>query len=379
MNIIKQGKKLSFFKDDAFENLKHLENKVYTIVDSMFGAVLIEEEDFKFPEKIYGNEEPFVKHVLNYYNHSDKNVAVALVGQKGQGKSLTAKLLCKESNLPVILIKDKANKSVLEFIASLEDNIVVFVDEFEKMYKEKTNQLDDNGVPITNNDQEIWLSILDGNTVFKNKVLFVFTSNSELSEYLVDRPSRIRYLKEYKYLNKEIVEQYLNDNLKDKSKVEEFISVISLKNLNLDILSELVKEVNFSNMSVKDIISIFNYTPNHQTTYSMSVYDDKGELVHTGIIQRHEITPESRPYEHLKDCKEYVSIDNCEFLNISENNISFKCSIYRPETEDVEEKVNEGISVKAIKSRLSTAKERSVKGTVIFKDLDSRYNLKYVF
>jgi SpoVK/Ycf46/Vps4 family AAA+-type ATPase len=379
MNIIKQGKTLSFFKEDAFENLKHLENKVYTVMDSMFGAVLIEEEDFKFPEKIYGNEEPFVKHVLNYYNHSDKNVAVALVGQKGQGKSLTAKLLCRESKLPVILIKSKASVHILEFIANLEDNVVVFVDEFEKLYKEKSNQVDEDGNSITNNDQEMWLSILDGNTVFKNKVLFVFTSNSDLSEYLVDRPSRIRYLKEYKYLNKEIVEQYLNDNLKDKSKIEEFISVISLKNLNLDILSELVKEVNFSNMSVKDIISIFNYTPNHKITYNMSVYDDKGELVHTDIIQRHEIIPESRPHESLKDCKEYVHLDNCEFLNISENNISFKCSIYRPETEEVEEKSNEGITVKSIKSRLTKAKERSVKGTVVFKDLDSRYNLKYVF
>lgn len=307
MNIIKQGKKLSFYEDSAFTVLEKLENKVYTIEEGIFGPMLFEEEDFKFPSKIYGKETAFVNHVLNYYNTSDKNVAVALVGKKGQGKSLTAKLLCKSSELPVILIKNKASKSALEFLASIDQNFVVFVDEFEKIYNTRKDE-DDN---VIKDSQEVWLSILDGNTVFKGKVLFVFTSNEELNTYLVDRPSRIRYMKKYDALDKDVVLEYLNDNLNDKSKIEDIMSKISLKNINLDIVSELVKEINSCDLTVSEIFTFFNYNPNVNVRYNIDVYNEKGEEIHSGFVESHnEITSES----YIRLDKEFLHEDKKYFL-----------------------------------------------------------------
>lgn len=353
MNIIKRGKNLSFYDDSAFTVLEKLENKVYTIVEGMFGPMLIEEEDFKFPSKIYGRETTFVNHVLNYYNASDKNVAVALVGKKGQGKSLTARLLCKTSDLPVILIKDKVSKGALEFLATIEQNIVVFVDEFEKMYDKQNNDEEDNNKKDT---QEMWLSVLDGNTVFKGKTLFVFTSNTELNQYLMDRPSRIRYLKTYDALDKEVVLEYLNDNLKDKSKIDDFMSNISLRNINLDIVSELVKEINSCDLSIKDILNIFNYDPSIIIKYNIDIFDLEGNEIHSGFLEMHsEITS-----EYYSFSKEFTYegktayVNRCNFLEKSGRTILLEGAFKFRKKGDKEDWLDNGEKCKIVLTETTT-------------------------
>lgn len=352
MNIIKRGKNLSFYDDSAFTVLEKLENKVYTIIEGMFGPMLFEEEDFKFPSKIYGKETAFVNHVLNYYNASDKNVSVALVGKKGQGKSLTARLLCKTSDLPVILIKDKVSKGALEFLATIEQNIVVFVDEFEKMYSKKTDEEGD----VQKDAQEMWLSVLDGNTVFKGKALFIFTSNTELNQYLMDRPSRIRYLKTYDALDKEVVLEYLNDNLNDKSKIDDFMSNISLRNINLDIVSELVKEVNSCDLSIKDILNIFNYDPSIIIKYNIDIFDLEGNEIHSGFLEMYsEINSEY--YSFRKEFTyqgKNAFINRCNFLEKSGRTILLEGTFKIKAKEDKENWSDHGEKCKIVLTETST-------------------------
>ena len=326
MNILKIGKTISFYDDSSFSVLDKLEKGNYVLNEGLRGIFLEEHDNFTFPKKIYGKEELFVNHVLNYYQNSDKNVAVALVGRKGQGKSLTAKLLSERSNLPVILIKEEVDARSIIDICSIDQPLVIFVDEFEKLY-EKTYDRNDNPVE----KQNVWLSILDGTASFKHKHIFIFTSNKDLSEYLVDRPSRIRYMRNYDRVSTEIIQDYVNDNLVDKSKKDDLISVISSKNINLDILSELIKEINFSNLSVSDIISFFNYNPDKSLQYSVDIETETGEMFTCFMNGSYDLEAEilsgniyyslnSPSYTNIKIIYESV----CEDKNV----ISGECVLY---------------------------------------------------
>lgn len=61
-------------------------------------------DDIRLPEKIYGDVMPFAKRVCVKYNSKDRNLGVLLVGTKGAGKSLGAKVIANLLNLPVIII-----------------------------------------------------------------------------------------------------------------------------------------------------------------------------------------------------------------------------------------------------------------------------------
>lgn len=73
-------------------------------------------------------------------------------------------MICNKSDLPVIVITEPFTGSKFkEFLSSIKEETIIFLDEFEKVYN--TTELQE------------YLSILDG--VFDGKKLFLFTSNDE--------------------------------------------------------------------------------------------------------------------------------------------------------------------------------------------------------
>ena len=98
------------------------------------------------------------------------------------GKSLLAKQLMIEAKLPVLVIEEAFKGSKFnDFINSIDQEIVVFFDEFEKVYKEQE-------------DQEELLTLFDG--VISSKKIFLLTANKDnINEFFENRPSRIKYLK----------------------------------------------------------------------------------------------------------------------------------------------------------------------------------------
>ena len=187
---------------------------------------------FEFDFKIYdlGTDEIIqrVKTTWNsdYFRHTNKNLGIIFNGLKGTGKTIAAKILCNDINLPVIIIS-RYFEGLQEFIQSLNFNCIVFIDEAEKIFLEEDPEV-----------SSALLRMIDG--VYNNsKKLFILTTNELLiNENLIDRPSRIRYIKEFSGVTQEAVNQIISDKLLD----------VSLKN-------KVLKEINSLRFSTQSMAS----------------------------------------------------------------------------------------------------------------------------
>ncbi len=222
---------------------------VYNLIkDDMTGKFYLDKlyDTFEFPFKIYGLEKKFIDHVMRTYDSSDNNLGILLHGVKGTGKTVTAKILAKKMNLPVIIVS-KPDKGLSDYLASIESDCILFFDEFEKNFSGSENS-------------GLMLSVMDGVYNTNSRKIFILTTNSiNINENFLSRPSRIRYKKAFGNLPLETVKEFLDENLKDKSKEGEVISYVNtLANSTIDILKCIVEELNLHQCSVDDIKGFMN-------------------------------------------------------------------------------------------------------------------------
>jgi len=214
--------------------------KVYTVeIDNYTGEINLKAApDFSMPNKIYETEEDsrFVEKVLNYYNKSTVGTTgVMLSGLKGSGKTIMVKNIALKSKLPIILI-DKGFRPVylIKLFTQLSDvDACVIFDEIDKLGEDY--------------DDDYLLKILDGiNSSGKKLVLCTCNNEEELSEYLIDRCSRIRYWKVFDEVSASMIQKVLEDKLNDKKEIKSLTDFI-LENfavVSFDNISSFVDEVN---------------------------------------------------------------------------------------------------------------------------------------
>jgi hypothetical protein len=261
--FIKTSKKIQLVDSDvrAFEKLP---NGVYlTKYNKQMDEYFLEETaPFITPSKIYGNSNELSDRYVNTFNKGNKNMGILLTGLKGTGKSLTAKLTCIKSNIPVILITEPfCDDTFKGFLNSLTQEVVIFIDEFEKVY----NDID---------EQNALLSLLDG--VFEGKKLFLFTSNAtdNINKFMINRPGRIRYLSEYESLDYGIINEVIDDTLINKLYKDEMLDVMDILGVvSMDILVGLIDEVNTYSESPKVAASYLNIRP-ERNQYSVTIFKD---------------------------------------------------------------------------------------------------------
>lgn len=250
--IYKTQNQLRFGKNITL--LKKIPVGVWLLVqDELTKEFYLEKQaDFTLPDKIYGKEEEVAERYLSTFNKSTKNEGILLTGEKGNGKTLMAKVICNKSNLPVILITQPfTGDSFQSFLGALKQQLVVFIDEFEKIYKDDAGQ------------QLDFLSILDG--VFESKKLFVFTSNSmQINDFLKNRPNRIRYLRRYRGLSRDVVEEIIEDKLENKEHKKELIEIVDLlSNVSMDVLLTLIQEINYYDEAPIKAVRMMNIQVEH--------------------------------------------------------------------------------------------------------------------
>ena len=224
--------------DPNFEVTQVLPVGVYNLELTMFGWKLFKFADnFVFPYKLYSLENEFVDHVLKTYENTIGNLGILLNGTKGTGKTVTAKVLANRLNLPVIVLKSMGdrNQSMIEYLSSLNCDCVLFMDEFEKNFKEEDSTV---------------LQIMDGVYNSNHRKIFLLTTNNmHINENLVGRPSRIRYVKHFGNLSMDTVNEYLDDALECIEAREEILEFVdSLTISTIDILKTIVNEVNIHGM-----------------------------------------------------------------------------------------------------------------------------------
>lgn len=264
--FLKVGKSLGFkFSTDGLE-CDLTPGMVYNIkVDRYTDVMTLEESgELPLPSKVYCTErdERFIEKVVNSYNVSDNGfTGVMLAGLKGSGKTVMAKLIANYSGLPIINIDKSIRPYILRnLVDKLGDTSVCFLfDELDKL-------LDDY-------DDSVLLQILDGSdTKGRHMILFTCNDTGEISEYLKDRCSRIRYWRKFEEMSPSLIMEVLNDKLDNKDEAKS--------------LTDFIKE-NFEVCSFDNIASFVKEVNEYPTTTFEELFEDMNLSPKNGLIKPH--------------------------------------------------------------------------------------------
>ena len=204
--------------------------------DQRKGYYLTKTTDFKLPSKLYGDHSIVDRWLSSWQVNTNKNMGIILSGTKGTGKTITAQKFCLDSELPVIIINEGFSGSdFVEFITNeVMGQCIIFIDEFEKVYPRYSGKADASDL----------LSIMDGN--FTTRLVFLLTVNEfEISDYLINRLSRVKYRKDYSNLSDADMQEVINDMLDNKDHADsiyEFFDTVGIR--TYDLLTNLIKEMN---------------------------------------------------------------------------------------------------------------------------------------
>lgn len=249
MQLIQNG------QDFKLANLGSLPDKLplgtYTLQFDDFNKsyYLHQIEDIQLPSKIYGNITQFADRVCTKFNAVDRNLGVLLIGNKGAGKSITAKVIANQILCPVIIITEGyADPNFISFITDPAlGSCVILIDEFEKLYN--NDKADSNKL----------LSLLDG--PYNTHHIFILTANEfwKINDMMKNRPSRVHFLKEFTGLESDVVEEIGLDLLNNKSYVPELIEVSQkMSECTFDTIMSLCKDCNLYEESPKICVKYMN-------------------------------------------------------------------------------------------------------------------------
>ena len=242
MRAISYGNSYEIF-DDSLKTYEKLPVQNYIVRFSQTKGFYLEKySDIEIKEsKIYGVHLEKIDKVLRSFDTFQRNLGVILSGDKGIGKSLFAKLLCikaRAKGYPVVVV-DRFIPGIASYLESIEQEVVVLFDEFDKTFGEVRSQ-DGEASPQTG-----LLSLFDG--ISGGKKLYVITCNElyKLNEYLVNRPGRFHYHFRFDYPSALEIREYMMDKIPEDryGEIDEIISFSTKVNLNYDCLRAIAFEI----------------------------------------------------------------------------------------------------------------------------------------
>lgn len=226
--------------------------KVYNLKWDRYNGVSYFEEDgsLSLPAKVCTtkSDDIFIKRVNTYFQKTSKlSTGVMLSGIKGTGKTVMAKVIAKNSNLPIIVVdEDYPTGRINDFFRKFETPVTIIFDEVDKHW-----------------DTENLLGWLDGvQTNAKKLVLFTCNNEDRVNDYLKDRCSRVRYIRHFEANDNA---RFLREILRDKGIAEDNIEntytfiVNNFGLLSIDnILSFIDEKLLFPELSNEEIFNDMN-------------------------------------------------------------------------------------------------------------------------
>jgi hypothetical protein len=269
MNIVHSGDTFQIY-GDALKTYDKLPLGTYEVgFQKMMGFFLTTHNDLVVNEKIYGNSPAKVEKVLRGFSMVDRNFGVILSGRKGIGKSLFARQLAiraKDYNLPLIIVP-YYYPGIADFISSIEQEVIVLFDEFEKTFADQEHE----------KPQEELLSLFDG--VDNGKKLFIVTCNEvhKLNSYLINRPGRFHYHFTLGNPNPDEIKEYMTDKLKPEyhGVIKKLISFSMSVDLTYDILRAIAFEINCG-YSFEETLMDLNISKEGTPKYNIVVHFEDG-------------------------------------------------------------------------------------------------------
>jgi len=263
-NYQKNGNIWKPYRDGALNLHDRLDPGNYKIALDQYGEFYLEKiDDFDVPAEVYGDLPDLARRVMTTFRSRPMSTGVLLSGEKGSGKTLLAKKVCVDLNIPAIvvnspLVGDKFNS----FLQAVSEPCAVFFDEFEKVYSSQ--------------EQEKLLTLLDG--VYPSKKLFLLTSNNSyrVDEHMRNRPGRIYYYLQFSGLEESFVREFCEAKLDNKENVEKVVALARLfSQFNFDMLKSVVEELNrFPELDARDAVKLLNVKPESDAggIYSQRLY-----------------------------------------------------------------------------------------------------------
>lgn len=226
--------------------------KVYNLKWDRYNGMSYFEEDgsLSLPSKVYTtkSDDIFIKRINTYFQKTSKlSTGVMLSGIKGTGKTVMAKVIAKNSNLPIIVVdEDYPTGRINDFFRKFETPVTIIFDEVDKHW-----------------DTEDLLGWLDGvQTNAKKLVLFTCNNEDRVNDYLKDRCSRVRYIRHFEANDNA---RFLREILRDKGIAEDKIKdtytfiVNNFGLLSIDnILSFIDEKLLFPELSNEEIFNGMN-------------------------------------------------------------------------------------------------------------------------
>lgn len=256
--FIKAGKNIRV-KPQGFD-YDLINGQVYDLAwDNWNGTYIFSEDgNLNLPKKVYElkKDASFKKRVLTAFEKSkNQTTGVMLAGDKGTGKTILAKVIAKESNLPIIVVNSEYPAAKLNmFFKEFDTPVCIIFDEIEKNW-----------------NTEKMLEFLDGvQATAKKLVLMTCNSIDNVSQYMKDRCSRVRYLRRYSSNdNLELISTLVADSGIAKEKVEETTAFIisNIKYLSIDNVLSFLSEVLFmedEDFSLEEILEDMNISSRKQ-------------------------------------------------------------------------------------------------------------------
>lgn len=287
--IIQSGDVFSF-APSADSMLPQLPKGVYKIVQTNDGYVFARQEPFKPITSVYGDHGSVAKRIYRSFQERNHNTGVLLAGTKGSGKSYLGRLLSQEAakaEIPTIIITEALHGETLRAMLSrLDQQVVVLIDEFEKIYDEVRDQL-------------TFLSLLDGLSTTKH--LFILTVNdvARVDTHMKNRPGRLYYLLEFHGLEEDFVREYCEAKLQNKEYIDEVVELTSFfEEFNFDMLSSLVEEMNRFQESPRDAVRFLNISSNGdlEARYQLKIMDKNDKYLNSpGVWKGNPLRPEDTP------------------------------------------------------------------------------------
>lgn len=352
MRVISTGSIYRIFGDNMETHDKFPVGTYNIRFEDMVGFYAEKRRNFEIGEKVYGGQSSKAEKVVKSFKLFSRNLGVIMSGDKGIGKSLTAKMIAIEAiknDIPVFIC-DFFHPALMSYIESIDQEVMVMFDEFDKKFSK-------------NEDQDKMLSLFDGTSV--GKKLFVVTCNEirSMSDYMVNRPGRFHYHLRFDYPTAEDIKVYLMDHLEEQyySSIDAVIKFSRRINLNYDCLRAIAFEIN-TGLSFSDAIKDLNIV-SYNSSVQYGCIIDIGEY---GILKGRicgDLFAHKDETIYCYDCIESIGSNGVEVV------VSFNCNNvkYDPEKflfyvdpKDVKISVNDNDEPQAVKEAVKKVVPHSV-------------------